>query len=358
MTPQKEGNAMKQRIALIFGGCSAEYEVSLQSACAVREHLNETKYEPILLGVTREGEWYQYNGPLKFLQNGSWEQTEFCTSAVLSPGRDIHGLLLAGKDGVEAISIDVAFPLIHGTNGEDGTLQGLLELAGIPYVGCGVLSSAVCMDKEIAHKLVNLVGINTPESVVICDNPIADSELLHRTEGLSYPLFVKPANAGSSFGISKVLNSRALSAAVSNAFCFDEKVIIEEGIAGFEVGCAILGNKTLTVGEVDEIELTSGFFDYCEKYTLATSQIHMPARIDPKTAVRIKETALTVYRALSCRGMARVDLFLTPENEIYFNEVNTIPGFTAHSRFPSMLRGIGMEFSEVLDRLIELAVEA
>ena len=149
-----------------------------------------------------------------------------------------------------------------------------------------------------------------------------------------------------------------MSAAVSNAFCFDEKVIVEEAVAGFEVGCAILGNNTLTVGAVDEIELANGFFDFYEKYTLTTSKIHMPARITGETADRVKQAARTVYRALSCRGMARVDLFLTPDGDIYFNEVNTIPGFTSHSRYPAMLKGIGLEFSEVLDRLIELAVKA
>lgn len=349
---------MKKRIAVIFGGCSAEYEVSLQSAFAVAGHLDGEKYELILLGITREGKWYRYDGPLECLRNGSWDRTEFCVPAILSPGRDVHGLLELRRDETRTVYLDAAFPLIHGTNGEDGTLQGLLELSGIPYVGCGVLSSAVCMDKEIAHKLVGLAGIKIPNSVVLYDKLIPESELLRQTEGLSYPLFVKPANSGSSFGISKISDSRALSAAVSNAFCFDEKVIVEEAVAGFEVGCAILGNNTLTVGAVDEIELANGFFDFYEKYTLTTSKIHMPARITGETADRVKQAARTVYRALSCRGMARVDLFLTPDGDIYFNEVNTIPGFTSHSRYPAMLKGIGLEFSEVLDRLIELAVKA
>ncbi len=349
---------MKKRIAVIFGGCSAEYDVSLQSACAVAEHWNRTKYELVLLGITQQGEWYCYDGPLEYLKDGSWERSKFCTSAILSPGRDVHGILAAKQNEVEAIYLDAVFPLVHGTNGEDGTLQGLLELSGIPYVGCGVLSSAICMDKEISHQLVRQAGILTARSAVLTNPLLSETELLEQTEKLSYPLFVKPANAGSSFGIAKVHRRGDLAAAVANAFYFDKKVITEEAVPGFEVGCAVLGNQDLTVGEVDEIELASGFFDYSEKYTLATSKIHMPARVNQETAMRIKQTAMWIYRILCCRGMARVDMFLTPKGNIFFNEVNTIPGFTAHSRYPNMLKGIGMNFSELLDRLIELAVEA
>ena len=266
--------------------------------------------------------------------------------------------MAAKQNEVEAIYLDAVFPLVHGTNGEDGTLQGLLELSGIPYVGCGVLSSAICMDKEISHQLVRQVGILTARSAVLTNPLLSETELLEQTEKLSYPLFVKPANAGSSFGIAKVYRRGDLAAAVANAFYFDKKVIAEEAVPGFEVGCAVLGNQDLTVGEVDEIELASGFFDYSEKYTLATSKIHMPARVNQETAMRIKQTAMRIYRILCCRGMARVDMFLTPKGNIFFNEVNTIPGFTAHSRYPNMLKGIGMNFSELLDRLIELAVEA
>lgn len=174
---------------------------------------------------------------------------------------------------------------------------------------------------------------------------------------LKYPLFVKPANSGSSIGITKVLNNSELPDAIAVAFEHDDKVIVEETVAGFEVGCSVLGNDLLTIGEVDEVELSHGFFDYTEKYTLQTSKIHMPARIDLETAERIKQTAVTIYRVLNCSGFARVDLFLTPDKEIVFNEVNTIPGFTAHSRFPNMLKGIGMTFDEIVDALIRLALE-
>jgi D-alanine---D-serine ligase len=212
------------------------------------------------------------------------------------------------------------------------------------------------MDKDVAHRLVQMAGIKTPTSIVLY-SPLSDGELSKQTAFSKYPLFVKPANAGSSFGITKVSDQSCLSYAVKVAFQHDRKAIVEEAVDGFEVGCAILGNDTLTIGELDEIELSQGFFDYTEKYTLKSSKIHMPARIDESMADRIKQTAAVIYRALGCRGFARVDLFLTSANEIVFNEVNTIPGLTSHSRYPNMLKGIGMPFQHIVDELIRLAIQ-
>lgn len=347
---------MKQTtIAVLFGGNSTEYEVSLQSACSVIECLDPAKYRIILLGITRCGKWLLYRGGIQEIQNDTWIQDDLCVPAIISPDRNTHGILVMEDGGVTTISVDVAFPVLHGKNGEDGTLQGLLEMAGIPCVGCKTLSSALCMDKDFAHRLVRLAGIKTPNSVVLY-SPMHEEELWKQTKHLQYPLFVKPANAGSSFGITKVNQQSELIDAVFLAFEHDEKVVIEEAVDGFEVGCAVLGDETLTLGEVDEIELSQGFFDYTEKYTLKTSKIHMPARVDSDTADRIRQTAAVIYRVLGCKGFARVDLFLTPNNEIVFNEVNTIPGFTAHSRYPNMLKGIGMTFSQIVEELIRLVM--
>ena len=343
-------------VAILFGGHSTEYDVSLQSAYSVIESLNPEKYHIVLLGITRQGEWLKYSGGISEIRNDNWSRHESCVPAVISPDRHTHGILVLNSGKVSAIPIDVAFPVLHGKNGEDGTVQGLLEMAGIPYVGCGTLSSALCMDKDIAHRLVHMAGIKTPNSIVL-DSLISDGELSKQTAHLHYPLFVKPVKAGSSFGITKVANQSGITAAAHVAFQHDRKVIIEEAIDGFEVGCAVLGNETITIGKFDEIELSQGFFDYTEKYTLKTSKIHMPARIDADTAERIRQAAAVIYRVLDCRGFARVDIFLTPENEIVFNEVNTIPGFTAHSRYPNMLKGIGMTFPQVVDELIRLAIE-
>ena len=346
----------KTTIAVIFGGNSTEYEVSLQSACSVIESLNPEKYHIILLGITRQGEWLKYSGDVSQIMNDTWNQDNFCVPAVISPDRSTHGILILNDGKITALSVDIAFPVLHGKNGEDGTVQGLLEMAGIPCVGCKTLSSALCMDKDIAHRLVHLAGIKTPASIVLY-SPITDGELSKQIVHLKYPLFVKPANAGSSFGITKVSNRSGLTDAVHVAFQHDRKVIIEEVVDGFEVGCAVLGNETLTMGEVDEIELAQGFFNYTEKYTLKSSKIHMPARIDTNTANRIKQTAAVIYQTLGCTGFARVDLFFTSENEIVFNEVNTIPGFTSHSRYPNMLKGIGMTFPQIVDELIRLAIQ-
>ncbi len=254
--------------------------------------------------------------------------------------------------GVQCTRIDAAFPVLHGKNGEDGTVQGLFELAGVPVIGCGTLASALCMDKDRAHRLAALAGVDTPAAAVFSAR-VTPGELMRETAALACPLFVKPVRAGSSFGITKVDDRGELWEAVRAAFEHDDRVIVEQGVPGFEVGCAVIGNEDqLTVGAVDEIELSDGFFDFDEKYTLKSSKIHMPARIDDETAARICSAAETVYRALGCSGFARVDMFLTPEGRVVFNEVNTIPGFTAHSRFPNMMRGVGMTFAELIDTLI------
>lgn len=334
-----------KNIVIVFGGCSPEYGVSLQSAYSIIKHMDKAKYNPVLIGITREGAWFRYYGEIEAIPEDTWQEQKR-NPAILSPDRRTHGILEFTSRGVEATRIDAAMPVLHGSNGEDGTIQGLIELAGIPLIGCGSLASALCMDKDRAHKIVSLTGIRVPQAVVIRRrDPIP--------RNLSYPGFVKPVRAGSSFGISKVFREEELEKAVELAFRYDDEVIIEEAIEGREVGCAVMGNEELVIGQVDEIELERGFFDYEEKYTLKTSKIHMPARIDEETADRIRAAAAEIYRALGCTGFARVDMFLTPDKEIVFNEVNTIPGFTVHSRFPGMLQGIGMSFDQIVDRLLE-----
>ena len=343
---------MKKRIAVLFGGNSTEYEVSLQSAYSVLKNMDKEKYEIIPIGITREGEWYHYTGEYSHIEDNTWmNETEHIFPVVVSQSRLDKSLIQFSKEHCEWIKIDLAFPVLHGKNGEDGTLQGLFELAGIPVVGCGTLSSALCMDKDRAHIVVQAMGIAVPKGITL--KQWEQQEALSKIDkDLTYPLFVKPIRSGSSFGITKVSEKAQLEKAVENAFQYDDEVIVEEAIDGFEVGCAVLGKDELTVGRVDEIELSGGFFDFTEKYTLQSSKIHMPARIDKDTQQRIQETAKVIYKALDCSGFARVDMFLTKKNEIVFNEVNTIPGFTTHSRYPNMMKGIGMTFEEILERLI------
>ena len=348
----------KKKIAVIFGGCSPEHTVSLTSAAAVIRHIDTEKYEVVQLGITEGGEWFRFYGSPDDIEANTWraDRTK-CIPAVISPDRDQHGILEFRLSGVRTTRLDAAFPVLHGRNGEDGTVQGLCELAGIPLIGCGTLSSALCMDKDRAHKLVMLAGVAVPRSVLLEKLP-ASPELATLAEGIGYPLFVKPVRAGSSFGVARVEAPSELRAAVRDAFRYDNSVLLEEAVPGFEAGCAVIGNSELVTGRADEIELSGGFFNYTEKYGLITSSIHMPARISQEKETEIQATAQLIYRALECSGFARVDLFLTPDGRIVFNEVNTIPGFTAHSRYPNMMRSIGLEFGPLLDRLIGLAVDA
>ncbi len=343
----------KMNIAVLFGGCSSEYSVSLQSAYAVICHIDREKYTPVLIGITRQGDWYCYDGDLDRIPADTWTAGDLIPVAVC-PNRTEKALLKYTDAGVEKIPVAAAFPVLHGRNGEDGTVQGAFALAGIPIVGCGVLSSALCMDKDRAHHLARMAGVDVPRAFVLDkpDIPFA----LAQAETLGYPLFVKPIKAGSSFGVTKVTGADQLPQAIATAFEYDDMVIVEENITGFEVGCAVMGNDQLTIGEVDEIELSGGFFDFTEKYTLKTSAIHVPARIDPATAQRVKDTARTLYKALDCQGFARVDMFVSDGDRIVFNEVNTIPGFTTHSRFPNMMKAIGVSFAQVVNGAIELAV--
>ena len=260
-------------------------------------------------GHHTEGQWLCYTGDLSRLEDGTWQQAADCIPCTPLVEREAHALLLLDGSG-RRLLFDAVFPVLHGKNGEDGTVQGLFELAGVPVIGCGTLSSALCMDKDRAHQLAALAGIRVPRSHVFHSSDDF-SRIAQAAEELGYPVFVKPVRAGSSFGITKVSGPEELPAAMEEAFRHDSAVILEETIPGFEVGCAVMGNEELTVGLVDEIALSEGFFNYEEKYTLKTSAIHCPARIPPEKAAEIQAAAKTIYRALDCRVFARVDLFLT-----------------------------------------------
>ncbi len=345
----------KKKIAIIFGGKSTEYEVSLQSAFSVLENIHKNKYDVISIGISRDGNWYYYKGDYQNIANDTWHgDKKNLVPVSVSVSSSHKGFIELSEGRYHVLSVDLVFPVLHGINGEDGTLQGIFEMAGIPIVGCRTLASALCMDKDRAHRLVHEAGIDVPKAIKVQYADRKDSILLKNLQELSFPLFVKPVHAGSSYGITKAYTEEDLDSAMKKAFTYDEEIIIEESVDGFEVGCAILGNEILTIGRVDEIELSNGFFDYEEKYTLKTSKIFMPARIDSETEKRIQETAVVIYKALDCSGFARVDLFLTPSGGVVFNEVNTIPGFTSHSRFPSMMQGIGLSFADMLDKLIGL----
>lgn len=341
-----------KNIAIFFGGRSTEYGVSLQSAYAVISAIDTNAYTPILIGLDRNtGAWLWYRGSADAILNDFWQSNGDCIPVHPSMDQRVHGLYYMEDNIQNVISLDAALPILHGKNGEDGTIQGVLALMGVPVIGCGVLSSALCMDKELAHQIARANGIKAARSFVLHED-FSEEEARRQAMSLGYPLFVKPVRSGSSFGISKISEEAQLLCAIRHAFTHDSTVILEETIDGFEIGCAILGTNRLIVGEVDEIELSDGFFDYTEKYTLKTSRIHARARIPEKKAEEIKETAKKLYRLMGCSHFARVDMFLTPNGEIYFNEINTIPGFTSHSRFPNMLKAAGYSFEEIIGRLL------
>lgn len=342
-------------ILVLFGGCSTEYGVSLESAYAVLTHMDPNRYRPVPVGISQGGAWFWYPGPLEVIPQDRWLEQPQCVPCTLRLDRGSSSLLLLDGSGQE-IPFSAVFPVLHGKNGEDGTVQGIFDLAGVPIIGCGTLSSALCMDKVRSHQLASFAGVAVPKGKVL-NQPYDPSEWSEAAQSIGYPLFVKPVRAGSSFGITRLDGPEGLISAVEEAFLHDREILLEEAVPGFEVGCAVLGNQELTVGLVDEIELSGEFFNFEEKYTLKTSTIHCPARISPEKADEIRETAKHIYRALDCRVFARVDLFLTPEGRILLNEVNTIPGFTSHSRYPTMMKGIGLDLPALLNRIIELGVE-
>lgn len=335
----------KLKIAVIFGGSSEEHPISVKSAQEVAKNLDPDKYEPLFVGITQSGAWRLCDGPDANWENGT------SRPAALSPDRSAHGLLVLDEDQHELIRLDVVFPVLHGKLGEDGAIQGLLELSGIPYIGCDIQSSALCMDKSLAYIVAANAGIATPNHWVIGANENIDPD------ELTYPVFVKPARSGSSFGVSKVARKEELLTALVAAKQYDSKVLIEEAVAGSEVGCAILGERFgLVAGEVDRIDLSHGFFrihqEAAPESGSENSTAIVPADISAESRTLVQETAKAVYRALECRGLARVDLFLKEDGTVVLNEVNTLPGMTSYSRYPRMMAAAGLPLAEVIDRMV------
>lgn len=337
------------KVGIIFGGPSEEHFVSVKSAREVAKNLDAEKYEPLWIGITQSGAWQLCDGPDADWENGG------ARPAVLSPDRSVHGLLVLDQGRYEAISLDLVLPVLHGRLGEDGAVQGLLELSGIPYAGCDVQSSALCMDKSLTYLVAGSAVIATPNfwTVPADENPDPGQ--------LTYPVFVKPARSGSSFGVSKVSRKEELPSAVEAARRYDSKVLVEEAVAGSEVGCAILGNDPdLIAGEVDRIALSHGFFRIHQESEPESGSENstpiVPADISAESRSLVQETAKAVYRALGCSGLARVDMFLKQDGTVVLNEVNTLPGLTSYSRYPRMMAAAGLPLAEVIDRIVSLAL--
>jgi D-alanine---(R)-lactate ligase len=337
------------RVALLFGGTSEERAVSVKSAQQVAKSLDLNTYEPFYVGITPRGEWRLCDGPAP-----DWEAGD-CRRAVLSPDRSVHGLLVQNHGRYEPVPVDLVFPVLHGNHGEDGAIQGLLQLSGVPYVGCDVQSSALCMDKSLTYLVARQAGVRTPQFRTVTANDFVDPD------ELIYPAFVKPARSGSSFGVSKVARGEELPSAIETARRYDTKVLIEEAVVGREVGCAVIGNgDDLMVGEPDRVALSHGFFRiHQEKRPESGSEnatFIVPADIPPESRELVQVAARNLYRALGCAGLSRVDLFLLQDGTVVLNEVNTMPGLTSYSRFPRMMAAAGWSLSDVIDRLVALAL--
>jgi D-alanine--(R)-lactate ligase len=337
------------KLGVLFGGSSEEHLVSVKSAQEVANHLDPEKYEPSYVGITKCGAWRLCDGP-----SANWED-QGGRPAMLSPDRSVHGLLVLERGRWETVRLDAVFPVLHGKLGEDGSMQGLLELAGIPYVGCDVQSSALCMDKSLAYLVANRAGMAVPRFWTVTASTDVDPAQL------AYPVFVKPARSGSSFGVSKVSEREELTSAFEVARQYDAKVLIEEAVVGAEVGCAVLGNDAeLIVGEPDRVALSHGFFRIHQEERpengSENASFIVPADISPDARKLVRAAAKILYRALGCRGLARVDLFLKEDGTVVLNEVNTLPGLTSYSRYPRMMAAAGLPLADVIDRVVALAL--
>lgn len=349
----------KLNVALLFGGVSSEHEVSRVSASTIARALKPSSYHLYTVGITRDGRWLYYSGPIEKMADGSWEQDPSCVPCMISPDRSDHGLVLCRHDGTWAVlPMDVVIPALHGKNGEDGTIQGLLELAGIPYVGCGVLASAVCMDKAVANTLMDAAGIDRCAWDWASRHDCADFDALEArlAEKLHYPIFVKPANAGSSVGISKAEDRPALKAAIATALAEDDKVVFERFVQGQEVECAVIGNRCAVSTRPGEILASEEFYTYDDKYVLGTSRTLIPARLPEEKLDEVRGLAEKAYAALGCEGLARCDFFVEKDGNVLINEINTMPGFTVISMYPKLMEAAGKPLGALLDELVELAL--
>jgi D-alanine-D-alanine ligase len=350
----------KIRVAILFGGRSAEHEVSLQSARNVFDAIDKNKYEIILIGIDHEGKWH-LNDAGQFLLNAEFPDRIKLKGGsgnlALIPGETTHTIVNV-KDRNEIGSVDVAFPILHGPFGEDGTVQGLLKLADIPFVGSDVLGSAVGMDKDVMKRLLEQANIPQAKFITLSNNERESISYQNISRQLGVPFFVKPANSGSSIGIGKVHSKGEFSGAIAHAFEFDNKIIVEEFIRGREIECSVLGNENPITSLPGEVIARHEFYDYDAKYLDQDgARLEIPAKISAKTISVIQNLAIKVFKTLCCSGMARVDFFLKENGDILVNELNTIPGFTKISMYPKMWEASGISYSQLIDQLIQLALE-
>lgn len=351
---------MKKRVGLLFGGKSAEHEVSLQSAKNVIEAIDSEKYDVVLIGIDKDGKWH-LNDASHFLLNAEDPKlialNKTNKGIAVIPGEN-EKQLMTSEEAEALDQLDVIFPILHGTLGEDGSIQGMLRVANIPFVGSNVLGSAISMDKDIAKRLLRDAGLNVAKGYTYTSTTRKNISFEEISKELKLPYFIKPANQGSSVGVSKVETKEEFEKAIDEAFKYDHKILIEEGIKGREIECSILGNENPRASIPGEIIATNDFYSYEAKYIDESgAMLEIPAKLEEDRAKEIQEVAIRAFEALNCEGLARVDVFLTEENEIIVNEINTIPGFTKISMYPKLWELSGISYSQLIDELIQLAIE-
>ncbi len=363
----------KIKVAILFGGQSSEHEVSRTSAQCVLENIDKDRFDIQTIGITKSGEWLRFDGDVALIGSGEWEHQARKQLLEAAPSN----IDLSRKEGLSApscmdlisfknnegkkVNVDVVFPVLHGPNGEDGSVQGLLQLADIPYVGCNILASAAGMDKEFSKLVFQNAGIPQADYIKVMRNEIegAIPFLINRvTEKFGWPCFIKPANAGSSVGVSKVRKPEELEAALLFAAQYDTKILIEEFIDGQEVECAVLGNENPIASTVGEIVPCNEFYDYNAKYIDGKSDTIIPANLQPQIMEQVRDYAVRAFKALGCSGLSRVDFFVDRKTErVILNEINTMPGFTSISMYSKLWEASGIPYSELIARLIDLAFE-
>lgn len=350
----------KKRIAVIFGGASSEHEVSRLSSAYIINNIDKEKFDVVTIGITKDGRWLLTNASTDKIANGEWENEPSNKRAFISPAPTVGGLVVLDDAGSsEIIKLDVVFPVLHGKNGEDGTIQGLLELSKIPYVGCGVAASACCMDKVFTNIMLRDSGIDEADFVwfYTYEYKRSPEKCIEKVESaLSYPIFVKPANAGSSVGVNKAKNRDELINAIEIAVKEDSKLLFEETIVGKEVECAVFGNEDIFASIPGEIAPAKEFYDYEAKYQSASSELYIPAKISDELIEKVRETAKKAYHLFGCAGLTRVDFFVTADGRVLLNELNTLPGFTSISMYPKLMANCGKEGKKLIADLIGLAL--
>jgi len=351
----------KLNVCVLFGGMSPEHEVSLRSAESVLKNMNPEKYNIFPVGITKTGDWVLFGGTdYSMLPTGQWLDYPGNRRATISAVRE-QGLLTFEGDCVVRELIDVVFPVLHGENGEDGAIQGLLQLAGISYVGPHISASAVAMDKTLTKLVIDNAGVTQAAWQLVRNSELQNhmqSILDSLEERFSYPVFIKPAGTGSSVGVSKAADRQELKEALLQAGIYDEKILVEEFIDGREVEVAVIGNDSPAASVCGEIDSGAEFYDYDAKYVTDTSVAYIPARIPEEVSEQVRDYAVKVYSAIGCRGLSRVDFFVTyDDNRVIFNEINTLPGFTSISMYPKLFGASGIPYDQLIDQLLQLAME-